>query len=177
MEENIKIRNLEKKDYLDVFELEKQVYKIHYSNSPNVYNDVSDLFPKIYFDSIIENQNSIAMGIEYNNKIVAIILSEIKESGSISIVKKRRYCYIDDIVVEKDYRRKGYAKKLFNELKKRVKELNVDDIELTVWPFNKDAIAFYESIGMSVKNIKYELKSNTSINTEIVQFNTSQNTK
>ena len=100
MEDNIKIRKLIKEDYNDVFELEKQVHKIHYSNRPDLYNDVSNLFPKDYYESILESQNSILRGIDIEGKIVGIILSEIKETSNISIVKKRKYCYIDDIVVK-----------------------------------------------------------------------------
>ena len=177
MNEKIIIRELRKEDYLDVFELEKQVHKIHYTNRPDLYNDVSDLFPKDYYESIIDNQNNISMGIEESGRIVAIVLSEIKETNNISVIKKRKYCYIDDIVVDENYRRKGYAKKLFEELKNKLTELDINDIELTVWPFNKSAIAFYESLGMSVKNIRYELKSDIEFNTETIELNTTQSTK
>ncbi|MBP3841576.1 MAG: GNAT family N-acetyltransferase [Bacilli bacterium] len=175
--EEIIIRNLTKEDYFDVFELEKQVHREHYSKRPDLYNDVSDLFPREYYYSIIDNKNSIMIGIECNNKIVAIIMSEVKETSNISVIKKRKYCYIDDIVVDKSYRRKGYAKRLFNELREELKKLNICDIELTVWPFNKGAIAFYESIGMSAKNIKYEFKSNNELNTETIELNTTQSAK
>lgn len=177
MEEIIKIRKLKKEDYLDIFELEKQVHKLHYSKRPDLYNDVSDLFPREYYNSIIDNNNSITIGIEYDNKIVAIIISEVKETSNISVIKKRRYCYIEDIVVDETHRRKGYAKILLNELREELKSLNISDIELTVWPFNKEAIAFYESIGMSAKNIKYEFKSNIELNTETVELNTTQSIK
>lgn len=177
MNEETKIRELKKEDYLDVFELEKQVYKIHYINRPDLYNDISSLFPRNFYELIIDNQNCISLGIEETGRIVAIILAEIKETNNISIVKNRKYCFIDDIVVDEKYRRKGYAKRLFEILKDRLKELNINDIELTVWPFNKSAIAFYESLGMSVKNIKYELKTNEKINTELLELNSSQSTK
>ena len=117
------------------------------------------------------------MGIEESGRIVAIVLSEIKETNNISIIKKRNYCYIDDIVVDLNCRRKGYAKRLFEELKNKLTEFDINDIELTVWPFNKAAIAFYESLGMSVKNIKYELKHNADMNTESLELNTTQSTK
>ena len=177
MNEKLIIRELRKEDYLDVFELEKQVHKIHYTNRPDLYNDVSDLFPKNYYESIIDSQNNISMGIEESGRIVAIVLSEIKETNNISIIKKRNYCYIDDIVVDLNCRRKGYAKRLFEELKNKLTEFDINDIELTVWPFNKEAIAFYESLGMSVKNIKYELKRNADMNTESLELNTTQSTK
>ena len=49
MDERIIIRELKKEDYSDVFELEKQVHKIHYKSRPDLYNDVSDLFQKNYY--------------------------------------------------------------------------------------------------------------------------------
>lgn len=177
MVEKIIIRNLTNEDYFDVFELEKQVHREHYSKRPDLYNDVSNLFPREYYYSIIDNKNSITIGIECDNKIVAIIISEVKETSNIPVIKKRKYCYIDDIVVDKNYRRKGYAKRLFNELREKLKDLNISAIELTVWPFNKGAIKFYESIGMSVKNIKYELKSNLELKTEKIELNTTQSIK
>ena len=172
-----KIRRLTKEDYSDVFELEKQVHHIHYSNRPDLYNDVSDLFPKDYYDSIIDDNNSITIGMECDNKVIGILLSNIREAGSISVIKKRKYCFIDDIVIDEKYRRKGYAKKLFNELKSKCNELDIDNIELVVWPFNKEALAFYESLGMSVKNFKYELNLKSKVNTSRMEVNTSQNTK
>ena len=41
-------------------------------------------------------------------------------------------------------------------LKEKAKEENVDAIELNVWGFNEAAIKFYESLGMTVKNMKLE---------------------
>ena len=95
--EEIIIRNLTKEDYFDVFELEKQVHREHYSKRPDLYNDVSDLFPREYYYSIIDNKNSIMIGIECNNKIVAIIMSEVKET---SISKSSDFClFVNSIFV------------------------------------------------------------------------------
>ena len=38
------------------------------------------------------------------------------------------------------------------------KEKNMDSIELMVWGFNKNAIKFYEKIGMNIKNLRFEQK-------------------
>ena len=175
MEDTIEIRKLRKNDYNDILELEKQVHEVHYSHRPDLYNDVSELFPINYFYSIIDNKRCITLGIEVNNRIIAVIIAEIKDTSDISIIKKRKYCYIDDIIVDKNFRRKGYAKKLFNELKNQINTLNINDVELTVWPFNKEALLFYESLGMTVKNIKYELKNTIELNKEKIVLNTSQN--
>ena len=52
-------------------------------------------------------------------------------------------------------------------LKEKASEENVDAIELNLWGFNESAIKFYESLGMSVKNMKLEqLLSNEHIETK-----------
>ena len=158
MNNKLLIRTLKKEDYLDVLALEKQVYAIHYAQRPDIYNDTDNILPKEYYYSLIDNPNYIALGIEIDEKRVAIILSEIKETNNIPVIKKRRFCLIEDLVVDKDYRKKGYATLLFNTLKEKVSKLGINNIELTVWSFNKEAIAFYEAIGMNIKNIRYELK-------------------
>ena len=38
------------------------------------------------------------------------------------------------------------------------KEKNIDNIELMVWGFNENAIKFYKNLGMSIKNLRFELK-------------------
>ena len=172
--DNILIRNLSEKDYLNVCELEKQVHDIHYFNRPDLYNNGSDFFPQEYYNSLIKNENTIKLGLEIDGKIVGIILSEIMETKNIPVIKKRKYCLINDIVIDKQHRRKGYAKMLFNELKNQINGLDVTSIELTVWPFNKEAISFYESLGMTAKNIRYELTNSINKYKQKIEINTSQ---
>ena len=123
------IRNLKLADYDDVYELEKQIYNIHYIYRSDIYNDVNSLFSKEFYNSIIQGNGAINIGIKCNKEIVAVLLASIKETNNISIVKKIRFCLMDDIVVDKSYRRKGFAKRLFEELKLRLKKLNVQDID------------------------------------------------
>lgn len=85
-------------------------------------------------------------------------MGEKQDSKSIPIFKFRSIYYIDDIVVDKDYRHKGIGKKLYNYVLDKAKKNNIDSIELNVWAFNQSAINFYKSLGMSEKNIKYEQK-------------------
>lgn len=44
----------------------------------------------------------------------------------------------------------------FEDLKFGRKKENIDAIELNVWAFNESAIKFYETLGMSAKNMKLE---------------------
>lgn len=73
-------------------------------------------------------------------------------------MKDREILNISDICVDKDERRKGIGKKLYSQVLQIGKEKNMDSIELMVWGFNKNAIKFYEKIGMNIKNLRFEQK-------------------
>lgn len=60
--------------------------------------------------------------------------------------------------MDKDYRRNGYGRILINEIKKKAKKEDCNRIELTCWSFNKNAIKFYEKIGMEVQKLTMEMK-------------------
>ena len=47
---------------------------------------------------------------------------------------------------------------LMNEIKTIAKEKGCDRIELTCWSFNKNAIKFYEKMGMKVQKSTMEMK-------------------
>ena len=68
-----------------------------------------------------------------------------------------RVCaYIDDIAVDENYRRHGIGTALYNEAVKRAKERGAEVIQLQVSEFNKAAIDFYKSLGMTVWEYKME---------------------
>ena len=71
-------------------------------------------------------------------------------------MKERLTYFIEDIVVDNNHRKKGIGKKLYDYLLDKAIKENINAIELNVWSFNKSAIKFYESLGMSVKNMKLE---------------------
>ncbi|MGN1164420.1 MAG: GNAT family N-acetyltransferase [Candidatus Ornithospirochaeta sp.] len=60
---------------------------------------------------------------------------------------ERQYLDIDEFGVREGYRRQGIARAMIEKIKKYARELGTTRIELNVWEFNKNAIAFYENVG------------------------------
>lgn len=149
------IRNLELTDYEEAKQLVYQVHTLHYTNRPDIYMDGNPL-PIEYFERIINDKNTVSIAYEKDKHIVGLLIATKKNNNSIPIIKKRTIYFIEDIVVDINHRKKGIGKKLYNYLLDKAKEENIDAIELNVWAFNSSAINFYESLGMSVKNMKLE---------------------
>lgn len=149
------IRKIVEKDYEELKKLVYQVHELHFRNRPDIYNDVNPL-PLEYFNEILNDKAALNYVYVENNKICGLLMAIKKCDRAIPILKQRTIYYIEDIVVDKECRRKGIGKKLYNYLKEQASKENIDAIELNVWSFNESAIKFYESLGMSVKNLKLE---------------------
>lgn len=152
------IRKMNLNDYEDVRTLVKQIHELHLSNRPDIYND-GESFPKEYFEKVLSDANNLNYVYVENKKIVGALNATLQHTNPLPIIKPRTYYFIENLVVDKNHRRKGIAKKLFHYLTLKAKENNIDSIELNVWAFNKDAIKFYEYMGMNIKNIRMEIKS------------------
>ena len=152
------IREMNLNDYEDVRILVKQIHELHLSNRPDIYND-GESFPKEYFEKVLSDANNLNYVYVENKKIVGVLNATLQHTNPLPIIKPRTYYFIENLVVDKNHRRKGIAKKLFHYLTLKAKENNIDSIELNVWSFNIEAIKFYESMGMNIKNIRMETKS------------------
>ena len=149
------IRRVGKSDYNEVRKLVSQVHQIHLNNRCDIYID-GEVLEYDYFNEIINDDDSLNYLYEDNNKVVGVILVDKKTTKSLPIIKSKNIYYINDIVVDEKFRKKGIGRKLYNYIKEKAIDDNIDSIELNVWSFNKDAIKFYESLGMKVKNMKFE---------------------
>lgn len=149
------IRKMLLEDYEEVKELFYEVHNLHLKNRPDIYKDGNPLQLK-YFEELLNDKENLNYVYILDNKVVGVITSYIKTTIDNDIIKSRRVCFIESLGVKENHQHQGIGKKLYEYLKNEIKSKNIDAIELNVWGFNQDAIRFYESLGMNIKNIKYE---------------------
>lgn len=157
MEEQIIIRNAKNEDFERVHELIMQVHKLHVKERSDVYKNVDPLRFEEFKEELLKS-DSIYLVAEIEDKVVGICFSQIKEICNNKIMKDKRVLHINEICVDKNLQKRGIGKKLYNQIVQIAKEKNIDNIELMVWGFNKEAIKFYEKLGMNVKNMRFEQK-------------------
>ncbi len=64
-----------------------------------------------------------------------------------------RIAYVFDLMIEPTYRRRGHARRAFEALEQKVRELQLDGISLHVFGHNAAARALYDSLGYAPTNI------------------------
>ena len=157
MNEEVIIRKAKEEDFKQLHRLIMQVHKIHVEERRDMYKDVDPLSFEEFKNELLD-KNNIYLVAEIDKKVVGLCFSQIKKISNNKIMNDREILNIIDICVDKDERRKGIGKKLCSQVLQIGKGKNIDSIELMVWGFNKDAIKFYEKIGMNIKNLRFEQK-------------------
>lgn len=126
----MEIREVTLKDLNRVFELLNELYenKLNYEKFKEIYK------------LKLEDKNSYYIVAVIDNKIVGVLTSEI----NIQLHRERKQCFVEDLIVDEDYRNKGIGKALLQKAVEYAKENDCEVIELTSYIENENAHRFYE---------------------------------
>ena len=65
---------------------------------------------------------------------------------------------INDFCVDEPFRNKGIGTQMMAELRVLAKAFGCTDLQLTVYPQNDEAVAFYQKCGYMIKSIDMQRK-------------------
>ena len=138
----MEIRKIELNDLDRVFELLNELYenKLKY-----------DRFKEIYILKL-NDINSYYIVAILNNKIVGILTSKIQ----VKLHRAKKQSFIEDLIIDKDYRRRGIGKELLQNAIDYAKENDCEVVELTSYIKNESAHKFYENNGFMKHSYKFK---------------------
>lgn len=147
------IRKAETEDYNEIDLLMRQLHKIHVSGRPDLYIDMEHPYSFNEFENLVKNENVISYVAEEDHAVVGFCVMTMRNKSN---MVEMRTAYLDDMVVDSNYQRKGIAKKLFKTVEAEAKRLGAKRLDLMVWEFNKIAIELYKSLGMKPQRYIFE---------------------
>ncbi|MBP3195719.1 MAG: GNAT family N-acetyltransferase [Butyrivibrio sp.] len=143
----MEIRFAKKEELEQINNLRKQVNDIHVAGKPDVFKpgfskELQDHIKDIWNDPeqkiVVADEDGVLCGFA--------VLHHINKPEN-PYMKERDFLDIDEFCVDENHRRQGVATKLVAFIKEYAKEKGFHRIELNMWEFNKEALAFYESVG------------------------------
>jgi GNAT superfamily N-acetyltransferase len=136
------------KDYVSLSEVFQEADLMHSSALPDLFRPTpGPAGSRAYVAEIIDGENSVIFVAEQNGKLIGAVHVEVHEAPTIPAVTPRRFAVIDTLVVTRPHRRKGVGTTLAGELQRWARAKGVSQIELTIYEFNKSALAFYQKLG------------------------------
>jgi GNAT superfamily N-acetyltransferase len=136
------------KDYVGLSEVFQEADLMHSGALPDLFRPVpGPARGRDYVAEIINGENSVVLVAEQDGKLIGAVHAEVREAPVIPLVTPRRFAVIDALVVTRPHRRKGVGAAVAGELQRWVKAKGISQIELTIYEFNKPALAFYQKLG------------------------------
>lgn len=155
---NYYIRQAVAEDYDEINSLIKDIHNIEYDNRADVYLDEDNKNGRDYFIAFINEGNNkvfVAKNRE-ENELVAYAILKIVSSRNIHR-NNGKIAFLDSFAIKEKYKSSGIGNKLFNHIVNFVRKEKAVAFQMTIWEFNKDAVEFYERLGLSIKESEMEL--------------------
>ena len=114
-------------------------FRYHYNGRSDIFTNKTDEELKEDLINDINNKNLLVIE---DQLIIGYIIYKIND-------KHAKILWIDQLVIDERYRKKGYGKELYNKVKEIAKNECCKRIELSCWSFNENAIDMYKHIGFT----------------------------
>ncbi len=143
------VRFAEKHELDSVNVLRRQVNELHVQGEPTIFKpgfseELADHIYTVWNDPM----QRIAV-CERDGAIVGFAVLHHIQKPENPFMYERDYLDIDEFCVDEAYRRQGVATELMDFIRAFAREQGFRRLELNMWEFNRDALAFYEAMGFT----------------------------
>lgn len=163
MEDKVKascgtIRFATKEEAEKINRLRKQVNDLHVMGKPEVFKEGFTNELRDYIHEIFADPMKKIVIYDSGGAICAFaVLNHITKPEN-PFMFERDYLDIDEFGVDEAIRRKGIATEMIAFIREYAKDQGFSRLELNMWEFNQDALAFYEAIGFTTYRRYMEMK-------------------
>ena len=155
---NLIIRQAVPEDCTRIRPLQEQITNLHKMGRPDLFRSEARFFTQEAFNQRLQDKNHKVWIAEADGEVVGYAFAWVIFYRDHSTYMDHETFYIDDICVLESHRRQGIGRKLFEQCRETARALGCINIDLGVWAFNQDAIAFYEACGMHERVRRMELR-------------------
>jgi len=153
----MQIRKMLVSDYDTVDFMLKELHQLHVIGYPALYKEIPHIYTKQEYVGLLHNKDNICLVMETEDTIIGFCLVSIKHIKN-SCMNEQTMGYIEALYIASPWKNKGLGNMFFSYIEKQLSKLGIQYLNLTVWDFNKDAIKFYSTLGMTPQRHIYTKK-------------------
>lgn len=153
----MKIRKMIKADYGIVDKMMQNLHTLHVKGCPTEHRKVAHIYSEKDYTDLLQNENNFCLIAEEQEHIVGFCIVERKQVKNPCMIPQK-IGYMESLYLCPQYRHKGFGKEFFQAIEKKLYAEGLQSLRLTVWDFNKEAIIFYEEMGMVPQRHMYTKK-------------------
>ena len=143
----IEVRPARENELDRVNELRMQVNALHVAGKPDVFKPGFHEELRNYVHTIWNDPEQSIVVAEKDGIICGFAVLHHIHKPENPFMKERDFLDVDEFCVDEAFRRQGIASEMIAFIREFAKEKGFHRIELNMWEFNQDALAFYEAAG------------------------------
>ena len=144
----MQIREAALSDYDSLLPLFNQIDSLHRGSLPEMFVEPEGRpRERDYFHDLLQQPDVGFFIAEEQDQTIGFIHAVVRNSPPLAIFAPRRYAVVDGAVVNKDQQGRGVGRQLMETVHEWARDHGATSVELNVYEFNEDAIAFYRRLG------------------------------
>ena len=144
----MQIRFAKKEDIPAMIRLLKQVGRVHYEGRPDIFRADAQKYDEFALETLLQDKNRPILIAETAEGVMGYAFCVLRNTQCDPVLQDRLTVYIDDLCVEENCRGGGVGKALYNAVLEYAKGIGAYNVTLNVWAENKNALKFYEKMGL-----------------------------
>ena len=152
------IRYASRAELARVNELRAMVHALHAAGRPDIFRpEFSEALQQHVYAQFASDRADVIVALS-GGTICGYTIAEYMERPQSAYNLARRYYHIEEFGVDAAYRRRGIARAMLAFCRQEAARRGFPRIELDLWAFNEDALAFYEAMGLRTYRRMMELE-------------------
>lgn len=144
----MQIRFAKKEDIPVMIRLLKQVGRVHYEGRPDIFRADAQKYDEAALNALLQDENRPVLVAEKGDGVVGYAFCVIQNTKNDPVLQDKLTVYIDDLCVEENCRGGGAGKALYGAVLEYARGIGAYNVTLNVWAENKNALKFYEKMGL-----------------------------
>ena len=133
----------------EINRLRKQVNDLHVAGKPDVFKPGFGRELQDYLYAIWNDPEQRIVVAEYDGALAGFAVLHHIVRPENPFMLERNFLDIDEFCVDEAFRRRGIASEMIRFIRDYAVQEGYHRLELNMWEFNRDALAFYEAAGFT----------------------------
>ena len=152
------IRLAEKRDIPGLIALLYQVGDVHHQIRPDIFRDRAIKYTPEQLEKLLADEMKPIFVCDDDGFVAGYCFCQIRAYQNSTVVTDHSELYIDDLCVDENRRGQHIGTGLYDHAVDYAKSIGCQFLSLNVWCGNENALRFYESAGLTPRNIMMEKK-------------------
>ena len=140
------IRKATPEDFSNVDPVLVEVEHHHVRLEPDVFQPITHYDAALYLD-YLQDPGSCIWIAEEGETVMGVIIAKVHQRAQIPMYKDCQFVVVEEVCVSESFRGRGIGKQLMKTVEDWAGQQGIEQVQLSVWTKNIDAVNFYDTLG------------------------------